>query len=129
VFVERMASRGIIGGYVCGGVGEPCGAENRPYFRPNNPATRGQITKIVSESRGYNDPVTGQSFEDVAPGSTFYLYVERLASRSIMSGYACGGEGEPCGVGDRPYFRPANNATRGQVAKIVSNSFFPECQP
>jgi hypothetical protein len=32
-------------------------------------------------------------------------------------------------VGNLPYFRPANNATRGQVAKIVSNSFFPECQP
>jgi amidase len=128
-FVERMASRGIIGGYVCGSDGEPCGPENRPYFRPNNPATRGQITKIVSESRGYNDPVTGQSFEDVAPGSTFHLWVERLASRGIMSGYACGSEGEPCGEGNRPYFRPGNNATRGQVAKIVSNSFFPECQP
>ncbi len=129
VFVERIASRGVIGGYACGSVGEPCGSESKPYFRPNNPATRGQITKIVSESKGYNDPVSGQTFEDVAPGSTFYMWVERLASRGIMSGYACGGAGEPCNPGDRPYFRPGNNATRGQVAKIVSNSFFPECQP
>jgi hypothetical protein len=124
-----MASRGVIGGYPCGNPGEQCGADNKPYFRPNNPATRGQITKIVSESKGFNDPVAGQTFEDVAPGSTFYIYVERLASRGIMNGYACGSDGEPCNDGDRPYFRPGNQATRGQVAKIVSNTFFPECQP
>ena len=26
-----------------------------------------------------------------------------------------------------PYFRPGNNATRGQASKIVSNTFFPGC--
>ncbi|MEO5951883.1 MAG: S-layer homology domain-containing protein, partial [Chloroflexia bacterium] len=62
-------------------------------------------------------------------GSTFYEYAERLASRSIMSGYPCGGVGEPCGSGNLPYFRPANDATRGQVTKIVSNAFFPNCTP
>src|SRR5215204_2628717 len=33
-FVECMGGRGIIAGYGCGGPGEPCGAENKPYFRP-----------------------------------------------------------------------------------------------
>jgi len=28
-----------------------------------------------------------------------------------------------------PYFRPNNNATRGQTSKIVSNTFFPDCNP
>jgi len=28
---------------------------------------------------------------------------------------------------NRPYFRPNNNATRGQTSKIVSNTFFPDC--
>jgi len=46
----------------------------------------------------------------------------------VMGGYACGGEGEPCGPGNLPYFRPNANATRGQVAKINSNTFFPGCQ-
>ncbi|HYP39427.1 MAG TPA: S-layer homology domain-containing protein [Chloroflexia bacterium] len=128
-FIERMASRGIIGGYPCGGTGEPCGVSNKPYFRPNANATRGQISKIVSNARGYNDPPGSQIFEDVPPGSAFYDWVQRLALRGIMGGYPCGGPGEPCGSSNRPYFRPNNNATRGQVSKIVANTFFPGCNP
>jgi hypothetical protein len=127
--VERMAARGIIGGYPCGGPNEPCGSIERPYFRPNANATRGQISKIVSQAKGYTDPVSGQTFEDVSPSNSFYLYIERLASRGIMGGYGCGTlPGEPCGPQNRPYFRWGNNATRGQTSKIVSNAFFPGCQ-
>lgn len=46
-----------------------------------------------------------------------------------MGGYPCGGVGEPCGVGSKPYFRWGNNSTREQVAKITANTFFPNCQP
>jgi hypothetical protein len=129
LYVERMILHDVISGYPCGGAGEPCGASNRPYFRPNASATRGQIAKIVSNAAGYNDIPAGQTFEDVAPGSTFYLWVERLATRGVMAGYQCGGAGEPCGAGNRPYFRPGNNATRGQTSKIVANTFFPICTP
>jgi N-acetylneuraminic acid mutarotase len=131
VFIGRLASRGYIGGYPCGGPGEPCiSPGNLPYFRPNNSATRGQITKIDANAAGYNDTPTGQHFEDVAPGSAFYTYTYRLATRSIMGGYPCGGVGEPCNPpGNLPYFRPNNNATRGQTSKIVSNTFFPDCNP
>jgi photosystem II stability/assembly factor-like uncharacterized protein len=123
--IERMASRSIVEGYPCGGEGEPCDAENRPYFRPNNPTTRGQISKVVAIAAGYTQTPTTQTFEDVAPGSTFYVWVENLAQRDIMHGYPCGGEGEPCGPGNRPYFRTNNPATRGQVSKIVANTFYP----
>jgi hypothetical protein len=103
--------------------------DNLPYFRPNNNATRGQIAKIVSNSAGFADPPVGQTFEDVSIGSTFYNFIERLASRGVMSGYACGGAGEPCvPPGNRPYFRPNTNATRGQTAKIVANAFYQNCQ-
>lgn len=117
VFVERAVMHGVLGGYSDG------------TFRPGNNATRGQIAKIIANAAGFNDAVSGQSFADVAAGSTFFEYVERLAVRSIMSGYACGGTGEPCGNGNLPYFRPSNDATRGQVTKLVSNTFFPNCQP
>jgi hypothetical protein len=129
VYIGRLASRGYINGYPCGGPGELCNPPaNLPYFRPNNNATRGQISKIDANAAGYADPPTGQTFEDVPPGSTFYTYTQRLASRSIMQGYPCGGPGEPCIPPDnRPYFRPFNNATRGQTAKIVANTFFPAC--
>lgn len=128
VVIERMSRRGIIGGYPCGGSGEPCRPGNRGYFRPNAPATRGQIAKIVSNAAGFDDPPEGQMFEDVPPTNVFYVWVQRLATRGIMGGYPCGGPGEPCRPGNRPYFRPYDNATRGQVTKIVANTFFPNCQ-
>ena len=61
------------------------------------------------------------------PGSTFYTFTYELVSRGVMSGYPCGGAGEPCGLGNLPYFRPQNNVTRGQTSKIVANTFFPDC--
>jgi hypothetical protein len=130
-FVQRLASRGFMSGYPCGGTGEPCvPPDNRPYFRPNRNATRGQISKIVSNAAGFVDPAGAQIFEDVPPGSTFYDFVQRLASRGYLNGYPCGGAGEPCvPPGNLPYFRPNNNATRGQTSKIVSNTFFPGCDP
>jgi hypothetical protein len=114
-YVRCMACRGIISGYASGcGSGDPC-------FRPNNNVTRGQLAKIVSNAAGFSDPPLNQSFEDVAPGSTFYDFVWRLYDRGIIGGYPCGGAGEPCVPPEnRPYFRPNNNATRGQISKIVS---------
>jgi endoglucanase len=134
-WVQRLASRGYIGGYPCGGPGEPCVAPtNRPYFRPSSNATRGQIAKIVSNAAGFSDPIpAGQfTFADVPEGSPFHLFVERLLLNrpGVMGGYPCGGPSEPCiHPGNRPYFRPSSNATRGQTSKIVANTFFPNCQP
>jgi hypothetical protein len=119
-YVQCLACKGILSGYPCGGAGEPCDPGNDPYFRPNSNITRGQIAKVVSNAAGFDETVTGQTFEDVPPGSTFYTFVERLANRSVMSGYPCGGDGEPCGPNNLPYFRPNNNATRGQISKIVA---------
>jgi hypothetical protein len=130
VFIGRLASRGYISGYQCGGSGEPCvPPDNLPYFRPNASASRGQTAKIVSNAAGFSDPPGAQMFEDVLPGSTFYDYVQRLASRGILNGYQCGGAAEPCvPPANLPYFRPGANVTRGQSAKIVSNTFFPDCR-
>jgi hypothetical protein len=61
-----------------------------------------------------------QQFEDVLPGSTFYSFINDLSCRGIVSGYPCGGAGEPCvPPTNRPYFRPNSDVTRGQLSKIV----------
>jgi hypothetical protein len=129
-WINRLSRRGHIGGYPCGSVpAEPCNSpDDRPYFRPFNNATRGQLAKIVSNAAGFDDTPPDQIFADVLPENGFYLWIERLASRGIMGGYACGGEGKPCDDQERPYFRPYNNVTRGQTSKIVSGAFFPNCQ-
>jgi hypothetical protein len=120
-YTERMAERDIIQGYPCGSPGEPCiPPENRPYFRTNHQVTRGQLSKMVSSAFGWSEPVPYQSFQDVPPGSTFYDYIGRLYNRTIINGYPCGALGEPCVPPyNFPYFRPNNNVTRGQTAKIV----------
>jgi hypothetical protein len=129
LYIWRLSTRGIVNGYPCGGPGEPCVLPyNRPYFRPGGKATRGQISKIVASAAPPPMPPIRQTFEDVPQGSTFWEYIEALASTGVINGYACGGVGEPCiPPGNRPYFRPASNATRGQTSKIVANAFFPDC--
>ncbi|MDQ3928111.1 MAG: S-layer homology domain-containing protein [Chloroflexota bacterium] len=146
-FINRLASRNIISGYNCGGPGEPCGPGNLNYFRPNATASRGQIAKIVMQASPLStlpsDPPDGDQgqsdaqtrpvppapfFADVQPGSPFYEGVQKLAQYNVVAGYLCGGPGEPCTNGAATfYFRPGKEATRGQVAKMVSTAFFPAC--
>ena len=106
---------------------EPCDTEGRPYFRPNNPATRGQISKIVSIAADFEDdvPAGQQTFTDVDPDSPFWVYIERLSARGIISGY---GEASRCPETGAPCFRYNDLTTRGQMAKIAANTFFPNCQ-
>ncbi len=120
-YINRLTNRGVISGYKdpaqCLGTGAPC-------FKPDAEASRGQISKIVSNAASIQDDPGAQIFADVPSGSPFYDYINRLTNRGVMSGYndpaQCPGTGAPC-------FKPANNATRGQTSKIVANTFFPNC--
>jgi hypothetical protein len=130
-WIEQLYGIGAIGGYECGGPGEPCGGSNLPYYRPGANVTRGQFTKIVSNAAGFTDPAPNTyTFTDAPVGSTFHVYIERLLLNrpGVMGGYACGGVGEPCDDQNRAYFRVGANLTRGQTSKIVANTFFPNCQ-
>ena len=70
-----------------------------------------------------------QSFEDVPYGQPFWVYSERLYLHGAISGYTCGNP-EPCFPPlNRPYFRPGNDSTRGQMSKIAANAFYPGCTP
>src|SRR5438552_2132606 len=103
-FIETAYHAGLVSGYDCG----PGGLE----YRPGNLVTRAQLCKIVVLAAGWEllDP-SSATFRDVEVGSTFFRYVETAHSHGIISGYDCGPN---C-----LEFRPGNNATRGQIAKIV----------
>jgi len=110
VGVYYLACHGVISGYSDG------------TFRPFNQTTRGQLAKIVA--LGFHLPITpppanGHSFSDVPADDVFFPYVESAAAAGLVSGYTCGGAGEPCDTAARPYYRPSANVTRGQLAKIV----------
>ena len=49
----------------------------------------------------------GPHFTDVPSSNPFYVFVETAYNHSIISGYS------------DSTFRPGNNATRGQISKIV----------
>ncbi len=113
--VYVLACRGVISGYADG------------TFQPFHNTTRAQMTKIVTLA--FNLPLVPPpaegTFADVAPGSTFYQLIETAAAHGIVSGYTCSGSNpqtgqpEPCDGASRPYYRPSNNVTRSQLAKIV----------
>jgi hypothetical protein len=109
-YIHCLACQGVINGYPDG------------TFRPNNNVTRGQAAKIAGSCGPIQCNPTGQTFEDVAPGSTFYDTIEHLAQLGIVNGYPCGSvPSEPCvPPGNRPYYRPNNNVTRGQLVKLIS---------
>jgi hypothetical protein len=82
-------------------------------FRPFNNVTRGQVAKMVVLAadlalRTTDDPASsGQSFSDVPADHPFFEFVQAAHAKGLISGYADG------------TFRPYNNVTRGQVAKIM----------
>ncbi|MEO8288942.1 MAG: S-layer homology domain-containing protein [Chloroflexota bacterium] len=122
-YVETAYFYSIVNGYPCGGVGEPCDADNHPYFRPGVEVTRGQLTKIAVLTAILTNPTVWEllspavpTFADVAPGSPFYGYVETAVAHNILQGYDCGAAGEPC---PGRYFRSNSNSTRAQLSKIV----------
>lgn len=126
LFIERVYNHGAIAGYDCDGTnGEPTTGK---CYRPGNNLTRGQLAKIATTVAGYSETPSGQTFNDVAPDSPFYVYIERAALHGIISGYPCGTPGHPEEPCPGSYFRPGLNVTRGQAAKIIAGTFFPGCE-
>ena len=88
-YIRCLYCHGIVDGY----------ADNT--FRPYNHVTRSQVAKIVSNSAGYTDMPTTQTFTDVPASHLFYLFIERLASRGKL---------------------PATRAARGPTSRVTGSS-------
>ena len=96
VYIETAYNYHVISGYADG------------TFRWGSNVTRGQLSKIIVNAEQWAINTTGgPHFTDVPTSDPFYGYVETAYNHSIISGYADG------------TFRPGNNATRGQISKIV----------
>jgi hypothetical protein len=67
-------------------------------------------------------PSGGQCFADVPSSNPFYAFINRIYQQDLVTGYPCGGIGEPCDSENRPYYRPVNNVTRQQMAKFIDNA-------
>jgi hypothetical protein len=67
-------------------------------------------------------PAGGQCFADVLPDNPFYDFANRIYMEDLVTGYPCGGAGEPCDSENRPYYRPGAQVNRGQMAKFIDNA-------
>ena len=97
--INRMREIGIINGY-----------EDNTY-RPNDPIPRHHIAAMVGRS-GIELPTTRgtKSFLDIPTTHANYAHIQKLYRAGIIDG-------------DGNYFKPLNNITHIQLAKILTNLF------
>ncbi|MDQ2806263.1 MAG: S-layer homology domain-containing protein [Chloroflexota bacterium] len=107
---ETAHHAGIISGYACGGLNEPCNTTQQPALRPDNAVNRQQFAQLLVAAAGWpvQSPVL-PTFADVPVKSTFYPAIETAVYHGALHGYPCGLPGEPCDDQHRPYFRPRFN--------------------
>ena len=99
--VKSLTDRGIIKGY-------PNGS-----FKPYNGVTRGQAAKILASVLNLDmKNVENPGFVDVKETDEYYKPIAALVKEGIISGYPA----------DKT-FKPANQLTRAQMAKIISLGF------
>lgn len=96
-FVEEAYKRHIVSGYP------------DKTFRPNNPVTRGEFTKIlIGTAQEIQNPLrTNPLFTDVPVKSDFAPFIYSAREKHYLSGFEDGS------------FQPGNLITRAQAAKIV----------
>lgn len=88
-------------------------------FRPNDTITRQEFAKIAYQALVLLDPRKAEtpvreSFSDASEFDVSLLpFAQKLRANGILSGYPNG------------KFKPLENISRGQIAKIIANSFFP----
>ncbi|MDP2212126.1 MAG: S-layer homology domain-containing protein [Candidatus Aquicultor sp.] len=92
-YIENLVAKGILAGYTDG------------TFKPSNTITRAEIAKMVAVAKGLGT-ATGSSFSDTS-GHWAAGYIEAIKAAGYINGY-------PDGT-----FRPNNNITRAEIAKIV----------
>jgi hypothetical protein len=100
--IKALYTEGIINGST--------GSDGKLYFNPNNPLTRAQSATMIGRTQEKGYATVELAFSDAAriPAYATY-YIQTMAAQGIINGYADG------------TFKPHNNITRGQMAKILYN--------
>ncbi len=121
-YVEAAYNQNWLSGY-----GDPQCANSGysvPCFLPNQPVTRGQITKINANAAGYTDAIPSgrQTFSDIPTTDTYYVFVERLQMHGALEEIPLDDPARPttCGTpGTQPCYHPGYNTTRSDAAQLT----------
>ena len=100
--IRALYTEGVING--------SAGKDGRLYFNPGASLTRAQAATMIGRTQEKGYAAAALTFSDSAkiPAYAAY-YIQTMAAQGIIGGYADG------------TFRPGNNITRGQMAKILYN--------
>ena len=100
--IRALYTEGIINGST--------GKDGRLYFNPNNSLTRGQAATMIGRTQEKGYDMAELSFTDAEKIPAYAsFYIRTMAAQGIIGGYTDGS------------FKPNNNITRGQMAKILYN--------
>lgn len=100
--IRALYTKGIVGGSV--------GKDGKLYFNPNNALTRAQASAMIGRTQEKGYATVELTFTDGTSIPSYAQYfVSTMAAQGIINGYADG------------TFKPNNNITRGQMAKILYN--------
>jgi hypothetical protein len=106
-YQSPLASVSVNVAYLCGGNNTPTPTNTVPPTLTSVPTSTATNTPVPTSTASATSVPCTISFSDVGPTDYFYEPVRALYCAGAISGYA-----------DNT-FRPYNNTTRGQVAKIV----------
>ena len=98
--IRALYTEGVINGSV--------GKDGSLYFNPNNPLTRAQAATMIGRTQEKGYATAELTFTDAGKIPAYAtFYIQTMAAQGIIGGYTDGS------------FRPNNNITRGQMAKIL----------
>lgn len=101
--VKALYSMGILNGTV--------GSDGQVYFNPTNSLTRAQACTMIGRTQANGYAMGALDFTDATSIPSYASdYVAVMVEQSVLGGFTDG------------TFRPNNNITRGQMAKILYNS-------
>lgn len=100
--IKALYSEGIINGST--------GKDGRMYFNPNASLTRAQAATMIGRTQEKGYASVSLTFKDTGKIPAYAAsYIQTMAAQGVISGYEDGS------------FKPNNNITRGQMAKILYN--------
>ena len=100
--IKALYSEGVINGSK--------GKDGQIYFNPNAPLTRAQASAMIGRTQEKGYATVELTFTDAGKIPAYAtFYIQTMAAQGIIGGYTDGS------------FRPNNNITRGQMAKILYN--------
>ena len=100
--IKALYTEGIINGST--------GSDGKLYFNPNASLTRAQAATMIGRTQEKGYATVELTFTDAGKIPAYAtFYIQTMAAQGILGGYADGS------------FKPNNNITRGQMAKILYN--------